>query len=279
MRIVASVIVLILTLGEAHTASADSAVNYRDEFISQCMGGSEEGQTCECVFDRWVEKMDDPASTGAVTAARIAANPDREPTVRELEVAAPYLKILGGVGFECAREMYGQMGAGGAAEDGSADPGASQAGGNAMFEAMLGAAGDQFTEAGQAMGGMMSGDFSSYRSEAGSNASTSPTNSRPAPAEPPADDGLPLTSRPVPDYKPYFTHYCMQSYGDTSACACRWQALKGTLAGRDDANARTVAFMASNEPGDLPIPDNVQVDRNKAFQTFSRFNQAAGNCG
>lgn len=89
-------------------ALADSAVNYRDAFLSQCMSGNEEGQTCECVFDRWVERMDNPSSAGAVAAARLAANPKRQPSARELEIAAPHLQALGRIGFECAEEMYGR---------------------------------------------------------------------------------------------------------------------------------------------------------------------------
>lgn len=247
--------------------TAGTAMQYRAAFLETCKSEGDDRGVCACVFDGWVATMDNPSAPGAVTAARlVATGHEREPTQQEAAQAAPYMGQLGAVSDKCAREAYGDQYARASEQDmnqpqaPSNDEDSSDGGGllGGLFGVVgdkLGVAKDVTQKAAKGTGSLL-GKMNPFKK----------------------DDGLALTDRPVADYEPLFSDYCMKSWEQESICGCRWNRLTATLGGVDTAQTRTVAYMASHEPGDLKIPEGAQVDQSRAMQTLSHYLDTAASC-
>ena len=281
---------------------ADNVDNYRSAFLKQCQNDSdsaEDDKICECIYREWRKDVANPQDPGAITAVKIASQIPGNYSGAQLAPANAYLASFANNSQNCfsftipersasneaepENSAYGNPmpGFGGYGNQPSGNqPSAESAGGSTgLLGAMVGWAGNKLgvpTEINQAAReqvdkhepslterlGSFAGGFNPFGSGSSEKSATA------------SGSGTPL-GRPMNDYQDDFMRYCGQA-NSGAVCACRWQSLQHTVRGKSSGVAGTVAFMASNDPGD--IPDQPGVSRDEVFKTFMRYNETSSSC-
>ncbi len=281
-------LVTLLVLLTSSVLWADSTANYRSTFINKCTDGDSDEinhKMCTCVYDTWQQQIDSQSSKGAIIAAQLSAEANKEFYPSELQTAAPYLQKFSEASSLCADKVIGKINMSDSSaytpsntdQDDSYTQNLPNESKKGLLGAVAGWAGNKVGLPSQ-INDVVKDKADNYEPKLTDK--LNPLKSKFNPfrnkKKPKDTEALEITDRTVASYKTDFEKHCGKLA--TQICDCRWQALQSTIKGKDNAEARVLAYMASGPAGDLPIPTDVSINRQQLFKKFDDYTQQIASC-
>lgn len=107
---------LLLLIMFAPLSLADSAENYRDDFLKTCHDNSGDAEglaMCQCIYTGWLEQLPSKTEASVITAAKLLANVEGDYKPSEINSASVHLGSMQNISLQCADTIMGSVHLGG----------------------------------------------------------------------------------------------------------------------------------------------------------------------